>query len=33
MLCLDIRMANIILLYLMPFLSLPVKAAYEKFVK
>jgi len=33
MLCLDIRMANIILLYLMPFLLLPVKRGYEKFVK
>lgn len=33
MLCLDIRMANIILLYLMPFPPLPVKANCEKFVK
>jgi len=33
MLCLDIQMANIISLYLMPFMHLSVKGSYEKFVK
>jgi hypothetical protein len=33
MLCLDIRMANIISFYLMPFTQLSVKVGCEKFVK
>ncbi|NWK86573.1 hypothetical protein FE241_04530 [Raoultella terrigena] len=33
MLCLDIRMANIISFYLMPFTQLSVKDGCEKFIK